>query len=234
MISDNVTTECIDNHDRKAFSSSSGGNFFIYKDGDSEYFIKGNEPEPIKSIKNEAIVQQIIMESEEDKECFVLMNRHADDCSWIEYPYIPYDTLNDFLKTKQLDDGSVKKLGVFLCRCVDILYKLNIVHNDLRDTNIMVFTDDCGNVTDFRLIDFGAASIYGKSPWNINIYEGKYLIKNVCGDYRYNESVLDDAASAMLVYFKVGGSADDEAAKILRSKIGRLYYSIDTNCNGQI
>ena len=228
MISENViSTDSYDSEGR-SFNSNSGGNIYIFNVGENKYFIKGNEPGPIQTIKNEVTVQKRIIDSEEDKNLFVLMEKHADDYSWIKYPYVPYDTLDDYLKKHRLDCDSIRLLGSFLCNILDVLYRNNIVHNDLRDTNIMVVTDQSGRVEKFLLIDFGAASIDGRSPWTLDFYEGKYLIRNVCGDYRYNEFILDDAASAMLVYLEAGGMPDDEAAQAIRSKIGRIYYSLDT------
>ena len=228
LISENViSTDSYDSEGR-SFNSNSGGNIYIFNVGENKYFIKGNEPGPIQAIKNEVTVQKRIIDSEEDKNLFVLMEKHADDYSWIKYPYVPYDTLDDYLKKHRLDCDSIRLLGSFLCNILDVLYRNNIVHNDLRDTNIMVVTDQSGRVEKFLLIDFGAASIDGRSPWTLDFYEGKYLIRNVCGDYRYNEFILDDAASAMLVYLEAGGMPDDEAAQAIRSKIGRIYYSLDT------
>ena len=227
LLEDNVINDSIDNHDRKSFNSRSGGSFITYREGENKYFLKGNEPGPLRSIKNESTVQRRIIDSNEDKDNFILMRRHAEDGFWIEFPFVPFDTLDDFLKKRSLDSGSVEMLGRFLCSCVDTLYRLNIVHNDLRGTNIMAVTDESGCVAKFLLLDFGAASMDGRAPWDVSIYEGRYLIRNVCGDYRYNEFEIDDAASALILYLEAGGSIDDEYAKLLRSKIGRLYYSIE-------
>ncbi len=213
----------------KSFNSNSGGNIYIFNEGENKCFIKGNEAGPIQSIRNEVIVQKRIIDSKEDKDCFVLMERHADDHSWVKYPYVPYDTLDEYLKKHRLDPDSIKLLGMFLCKILDVLYRTNIVHNDLRDANIMVVTDRSDRVEKFLLIDFGAASIDGKSPWNQDTYEGRYLIRNVCGDYRYNEFISDDAASAMLIYSEAGGTPDDEEACLLRSRIGRVYFSYIVN-----
>ena len=218
-------------HDSKGrlLNSNSGGNIYIFNEGNKKSFIKGNEPGPVKAIKNEITVQKRIIESGEDKDCFVLMEKYADDHSWVKYPYVPYETLDDHLKKHRLDRDSIRLLGEFLCKILDVLYRTNIVHNDLRDTNIMVVTDQSGRVAKFLLIDFGAASIDGKPPWESDTYEGRYLIRNVCGDYRYNEFISDDAASAMLIYSEAGGEPDDEVAGILRNKIGRVYFSYIVN-----
>ena len=229
LIGENVISADSYDSKGKTFNSNSGGNIYIFNEGGNKSFIKGNEPGPIQSIGNEIIVQKRIIDSKEDKDCFVLMERHADDHSWVKYPYVPYDTLDDYLKNHRLDPDSIRLLGAFLCKVLDVLYRTNIVHNDLRAANIMVVTDQNDRVEKFLLIDFGAASIDGKSPWNRDIYEGRYLVRNVCGDYRYNEFILDDAASAMLVYSEAGGSPDDDVASILRSKIGRVYFSYIVN-----
>ncbi len=227
LIRDNVITDRIDDHGRDAFNSNSGGVFFTHDIGEQKFFIKGNEPEPLKTIKNEVKVQHRILDSKEDKENFVLMTRCDDDGSWIEFPYVPGKTLEDHLKNHRLDRESVEMLGRFLCECTDALYNMNIVHNDLREANIMVLTDDNERVKKFLLIDFGASSMDGRSPWDVSFYEGRYMIKNVCGDYRFNEYILDDAASALLMYLKVGGSADDKTACALRSKVGRSYFFVE-------
>ncbi len=229
LVSENVISA--DSYDRegKTFNSNSGGNIYIFNEGGNKSFIKGNEPGPVQAIKNEIIVQKRIIDSKEDNDCFVLMERHADDHSWVKYPFVPYDTLDNYLKKHRLDRDSIRLLGAFLCNILDVLYRTNIVHNDLRDTNIMVVTDQNDRVERFLLIDFGAASIDGKSPWSQDTYEGRYLIRNVCGDYRYNEFISDDAASAMLIYSEAGGETDDEVARNLRSKIGRVYFSYIVN-----
>ena len=229
LIRENVISA--DSHDSKgrSLNSNSGGNIYIFNEGEKKSFIKGNEPGPVKAIKNEIAVQKRIIESGEDKDPFVLMERYADDHSWVKYPFVPYETLDDHLKKHRLDRDSIRLLGEFLCKILDVLYRTDIIHNDLRDTNIMVVTDQSGRVEKFLLIDFGAASIDGKPPWEQDTYEGRYLIRNVCGDYRYNEFISDDAASAMLIYSEAGGSPDDEAARNLRSKIGRVYFSYIVN-----
>ena len=227
LIRDNIITDHLDDHGRDSFNSNSGGVFFTYGNGDRKFFIKGNEPEPLKTIKNEAAVQQRIIDSNEDKDKFVLMTRCAVDGSWIEFPYVPCKTLDEYLKDHSPDRDSIDMLGRFLCACTDSLYKMNIVHGDLREANIMVVTDESERVTDFLLIDFGASSMDGRLPWDVSYYEGQYMIKNVCGDYRFNEFIIDDAASALLMYLNVGGAAGDEAARMLRSNVGRLYYSIE-------
>ncbi len=202
---------------------NSGCRYFTDDVNGTLYFIKGNEMDPIRTVRNECNVQRYLKQNNAETELFRLMHSAAKDGSWIKYLNEPWDTLDYELTEGSLTTDKLDRLGDFLVKAVDELYRLNVIHMDFRSANIMVMKEK-GVITGFRLFDFGASSIAGAEPWDCMQYEGKYLIDNVCGKNRYNERIVDDAASALNVYMECGGRPDDNAAAELRSRIGRLYF----------
>lgn len=196
--------------------------------GAESYFVKGNEIANYRGITNEIFIQKRLLENSEDASWFLPMSDCDESGKWIRYEYVTWPLLSQYIEDKGLSEKERKLLGDYLVNVLDKLYSMNIVHNDLRGDNIMVKIDEDGTLDGFVLIDFGCASYNGSVPWKRNTFLGRYLDKNGCGRMRYNEAIVDDAASAMLVYLSAGGNPEDENAGKLRERIGRLYFL----CNG--
>ena len=143
---------------------------------------------------------------------------------WIGYPFLKYEDLSGLIKKRSLTEKQLQKLGLFLCESVEEMKSINIVHNDFRTDNIMIVLRDNEDI-EFRLIDFGCAYVDGKGPWSNN-YWGRYFGNVVCGDYRYSNWIVDDAASAYLVYIECGGGEEDTFARKLKDLFGKTLFSI--------
>ena len=188
------------------------------------YFIKGNEMSNYRGITNEIMMQKRLLKQSKDMSWFLPMCDCDKAGKWIRYEYVTWPSLSQYIEEKGLSERERNLLGEYLIDVLDKLYSMDIVHNDLRGDNIMVKTKDDGTLDGFVLIDFGVSSYKGSVPWRRNTFWGRYLGKNGCGRMRYNEFIVDDAASAMLVYLSAGGNPEDENAVKLRERIGRLYF----------
>lgn len=189
------------------------------------YFIKGNEMSAYQGIKNEVMIQKMLLENSKKNDWFLPMVASDSLQRWIKYEYVTWPLLSNYIEEKGLTEKERSMLGEYLVEVLDYLFSLNIVHNDLRAENIMVRTDSNGMLEGFVLIDFGCASYNGMIPWKNKSFLGRYIGKAVCGTMRYNEVLIDDAASAHLIYVKAGGSVEDEVASKIRERIGRLFFS---------
>ncbi|MBQ8798856.1 MAG: hypothetical protein IJZ55_04750 [Lachnospiraceae bacterium] len=191
---------------------------------DKAYFLKGNEMSNYRGVTNEIFIQKRLLEQSKDTSWFLPMDCCDNLKRWIRYEYVTWPLLSRYIEERDLTEQERKLLGDYLIEVLDKLYSMNIVHNDLRGDNIMVRTREDGTLEGFILIDFGCASCNGSVPWNRDSFLGRYLDRNGCGKMRYNEVIVDDAASALLVYLNAGGNPEDENARKIRERIGRLYF----------
>lgn len=192
------------------------------------YFIKGNELSKYRGIRNEISIQNRIFQLSDDQSWFLPMLACDDSCRWIRYEYVEWPLLKQYIEKEKLESKELEALGEYLIETLDKLYAMKIVHNDLRGENIMVRVGETGTFEGFVLIDFGCSSYEGAVPWESKTYLGKYMEKAICGEKRYNENLIDDAASAFLVYLSAGGNANDSYAMRIRQKIGRINFSVNT------
>lgn len=186
-------------------------------------FIKGDKWSIYNSIINEIRAQRKLVDCV-DKNWYMQMVQYDARNGWIAYPFVQYRSLGDG-KKNLLDTSALNELGDFLIDILDKMYENNIVHCDLRPDNIIVQTLENGHVQ-FELTDFGCAYVEKVFPWKNSGGWGSYLSRTVCGDYRYNENIVDDAASAYLVYIELGGKTGDYAALEISKRIGRNYMFV--------
>ena len=202
-------------------SAGASGCTFIAAEIDGEkLFIKGNEFAAVyNSFTNEITAQKKLLTlNDEQKSLFVIMKEYDSAKKFIVYPYESGLTLNNYNNSgKKLNPSELAKLGDFLVKVLDALYFLKITHRDLTYNNIIY---DGNN---FKIIDFGCAYSGGANLIGSNDYWDKNLKKVVCGKFRYNADLVDDAASAYYVYLLCGGSPNDKYSQKLLSFIGRSY-----------
>lgn len=222
IISNDVTGQNWEMINKKK-DGSSGCTFVTSIENNKKYFIKGNELPVYCGLKNEIVIQNQIMSQGGNLDWLLKMEKADDNNKWIKYPYVNYKTLTQYTDSHDLDEDERRILGEFLVSLLDKLNKLNIVHNDLRSDNIMVIEDLDHKVSGYILIDFGCSVYKGQSPWDEDTFWGKYFAYSVCGSYRYNERIIDDAAAALLVYTDNGGKTSDEYFTKIKEKIGRIY-----------
>lgn len=209
---------------RNGGSSSSTMIDLTAKNG--RFFVKGNELPLYQSIRNEISAQLALASNYNGEEWFVMMNSYDENYRWVKYPFVDSKTLPEYSSVHCLSAEDIHSLGIFLCESVEKLKKINIIHNDYRPGNILVHINKCGTIKGFSLIDFGCASVSNKKPWDDSFW-GKYMAESTCGNYRYNEAIVDDAASAQLIYREYGGKADDCIDLKLSSMMGTTFFLMD-------
>jgi serine/threonine protein kinase len=97
--------------------------------------------------------------------------------------YSSNGTLDDYMKKNILDNATILKLFSQLCAATSYLHKNNVIHRDIKSSNILI--DKENNV---KLIDFGVSKIlhkymkFTKSFVGTPLYMGPELFKNVMYD----------------------------------------------------
>ena len=182
-----------------------------------DIFVKGNEYTARTNSFRTEVNEQKKLEglSDEDKALFICMKSYYDgEKKYIVYPFVEGVTLSSHkgFSREQLD-----KLGDFMLKALDILYKLGIVHRDFTSWNIMCEGDR------FRLFDFGCAYSGEPDMLGSDKKHDAAIKSGLTGSYRYSQRIRDDAASAYMTYLYCGGSPEDECAVKIKSLIGRLY-----------
>ncbi|NUM36233.1 MAG: protein kinase [Candidatus Brocadiae bacterium] len=76
------------------------------------------------------------------------------DLYYFTMDFIDGDTLENFIKNKQISKQNALKLMAKICRGIDYAHSQNIIHRDLKPANIMI--DKNG---DPRIMDFGLAKM---------------------------------------------------------------------------
>jgi eukaryotic-like serine/threonine-protein kinase len=79
-----------------------------------------------------------------------------DDDPWIVMEYISGRSLHDIIKQQTLDERSIARIGLQVLRGLVAVHRANVVHRDVKPTNILVADDDS-----IFLVDFGIARIAG-------------------------------------------------------------------------
>ena len=79
-----------------------------------------------------------------------------DDDPWIVMEYISGRSLHDIIKQQTLDERSIARIGLHVLRGLVAVHRANVVHRDVKPTNILVADDDS-----IFLVDFGIARIAG-------------------------------------------------------------------------
>lgn len=81
-----------------------------------------------------------VIEDEEDSGCTILLRMEL---------LTPF---SEYIKTKELDNREIVRLGIDICKALELLQKKKIIHRDIKPQNIFVSEDG-----DFKLGDFGSA-----------------------------------------------------------------------------
>ena len=208
----------------KCSESNSGCVFLSVKDENNKIFVKGNEPPVFKSIKNEICINNQLKNDAVAKEVFVLSVAADSFFRWIAFPFSDDILLSDQIKERPLNQNELELLARFLLKALDCLAAKKIVHRDIRLENIMCKLNTEGEVKSFRLIDFGCSVFDGKDIWKYSLCD-RHMADVVCGENRYNDITVDDAAAAHSVYIECGGEKGDVLSGEFLKRIGRYYYS---------
>ncbi len=81
-----------------------------------------------------------VIEDEDDSGCTILLRMEL---------LTPF---SEYIKTKELDTQEVVRLGIDICKALEVCQKKKIIHRDIKPQNIFVSEDG-----DFKLGDFGSA-----------------------------------------------------------------------------
>ncbi len=206
-------------------TGSSGCTLIKEKRDGNTFFLKGNEMPLYEGLKNEIAAQKKLLKTVGNAaDWFLPMSDCDPELRWIRYEYVTWELLSKYKNKHSFTKEELAVFGEYLVMILDKLYEMNIVHNDFRSENMFVRTKADGTLDKIVLTDFGCSSIDGSFPWKKNTYWGKYFSRGVCGKMRYNENIVDDAASALLVYLSVGGNSEDSSALKMKERIGRLFF----------
>lgn len=107
---------------------------------------------------------------------------------------IRMELLSPISKVGELSAGQVVKLGIDMCRALEICKKKNIIHRDIKPQNI--FVNDLG---DYKLGDFGVAKVMDHATYATRIGTCGYMAPEVYLGKSYDESI--DLYSLGLVLF---------------------------------
>ena len=106
-----------------------------------------------------------------------------DDHLHIIMEYTEHGTLDNYMKINKLNNNITWKFFGQLCAAVSYLHKNNIIHRDIKSSNILI-----DNNSNIKLIDFGVSKIlntymkYTKSFVGTPLYMSPELFKNVLYD----------------------------------------------------
>ena len=89
-----------------------------------------------------------------------------DEDPWIVMAYISAPSLGDIFRQESLDERRIARIGLRVLEGLDAVHRADIVHRDVKPSNILVAND-----SDAFLIDFGIARISGGPSLT-----GKYII----------------------------------------------------------
>ncbi len=81
-----------------------------------------------------------VVEDEEDSGCTILIRMEL---------LTPF---SEYIKTNELDNQGIVRLGIDICKALEVCQKKKIIHRDIKPQNIFVSEDG-----DFKLGDFGSA-----------------------------------------------------------------------------
>jgi serine/threonine protein kinase len=87
-----------------------------------------------------------------------------DEDPWIVMEYISARSLQDIIKQQTLDERSIARIGLQVLRGLVAVHRANVVHRDVKPTNILVAADDSTFLVDFGIARIaGDASLTGQS-----------------------------------------------------------------------
>ncbi len=125
---------------------------------------------------------------------------HTDGIGWdIIIRMEKLTALTDYLSIKDLERSEILKLGIDLCKALEICRKKKIIHRDIKPENI--FVSEFG---DFKLGDFGIARTMEKTSGMSHKGTYAYMAPEVYSDKAYNEKA-DIYSLGIVLYWLLNG-----------------------------
>ncbi len=133
-------------------------------------------------------------------------------------------SLNDYLNQHKVDENLVIKLGIDICRALEICENYNIIHRDIKPENI--FVTDMGN---FKLGDFGIARVAEKTTGaSTKVGTNSYMAPEIVRGDRYNAKV--DTYSLGIMLYKL---LNNNRLPFLPAPPAPITYSIREEANAR-
>ena len=154
-----------------------------------------------------------------------------EDNLCIVMEYCSKGTLENHIKNKKLTNETIWKYFSQLCGGVSYLHANNIIHRDLKSTNILIDSND-----NIKLIDFGVSKIlnnymkFTKSFVGTPYCMSPEILKNVFYDHKVDIWALGIILYQMTHNGKIPFSCKNFDQ--LRDKINRCKFEIDLSVNG--
>lgn len=211
------------NFELQVMSGKSSSCYVIDRPNDSDvFFVKGNDSELMNGICNEIQLFEYFKLKNISVNGILYPVQYNKEQRWIKYCYKNGNDIESMLEKRKLTQNELNLLGEFLVEVLDFLYKADVIHCDLRPNNLVYDQNDSGEITKFYLTDLGCCSIAGSTPWKAGKRVTNIFMMGVGGTYRYNKRIIDDAASAFLLYRDLGCAEGNEYEVQIRNRIGRL------------
>lgn len=159
-----------------------------YKDA-NDYFIK--------IITNEIEVMKKFNGNPNIVDCYETYQENKPDGSGIDF-YIRMEYVEDiktYYTNRLIDVDEVVKLGIDICTALELCASINIIHNDIKPTNIFIGSDN-----KYKLGDFNAISKYDSNNLN-SLGTMNYLAPEVYNGKNVTSST--DLYSLGLVMYKL-------------------------------
>ena len=187
----------------------SGAKVFLAKNREECFVIKGFDI--FKLYKNEA---RILRKLNSDYFPKIIDERE----NYFLEEYFEGQSFDKYISCHKEDVLIIKNTISHIIECLDMLYKNNIVHRDIRPENIIISAKD----NRIKLIDFGCSVIT-----NENDFIFPKRIENYLGD-SYNTKVgyWDDVESFINILKKYNLDNDTFECELesLRKRVGRIKY----------
>ena len=104
-------------------------------------------------------------------------------------------SLSRLLRTRMLEEEEIIKLGMDICRALELCESLNIIHRDIKPENIMI-----SNFGDFKLGDFGIARTMEHTTNASIAGTERYMAPEVIRGEKYGRDV-DTYSLGMVMYW---------------------------------
>eukprot|EP01105_Mastigella_eilhardi_P000001 TRINITY_DN0_c0_g1_i1.p1 TRINITY_DN0_c0_g1~~TRINITY_DN0_c0_g1_i1.p1 ORF type:complete len:807 (-),score=135.50 TRINITY_DN0_c0_g1_i1:689-3109(-) len=105
----------------------------------------------------------------------------SKDTLYIVTPFCPY-TLDTFVKEIEINNFIMFTMAMEIAAGMNYLHSLNLIHRDLKSSNILV-TDD----TSIKIVDFGTVRVVNRALMTGNLGTVQYMAPELFNNHKYSE-----------------------------------------------